>query len=112
MDLSQLTGLGKVGGVPGIALGAAALILGAVLGLTDAVPEAWRGPLLILVVLGAVCWAVLALAGWMRPSRADPQLARTEGDQSPARNEDASRTGGRQEATSRGKRSPATNIRR
>lgn len=112
MDLSELTKLGKVGGVPGIAFGAAVLILGAVLGLTDAVPESWRGPLLLTVVCGAVGFTVLALIGWMRGSRAGDQLARTEGDRSEARNEDASKGGARQEATTRGKDSPAVNMRR
>lgn len=112
MDLSQLSGLGKVGGVPGIALGAAVLVLGAVLGLTDVIPEAWRGPLLVVVALGAVGFAVLALVGWMRGSRAGEQVVRTEGDRSAARNEDGSKGASRQEATTRGKNSPASNIRR
>ena len=112
MDLLQLSRLGKVGGVPGIALGGAVLVLGTVLGLTNAIPEAWRGPLLLAVVLGAVGFTVLALIGWMRGSRVGDQVARAEGDRSAARNEDASKGGGRQEATTRGKDSPATNIRR
>ena len=112
MDVSQLSKLGKVGGVPGIALGSAVLVLGAVLGLTDAIPEAWRGPLLVLVALGAVGFAALALAGWIRGSRAGDQVARTEDDRSQACNEDASKGSGRQEATTSGKDSPATNIRR
>ena len=112
MDLSLLFKLGKVGGVPGIALGGAVLVLSAVLGLTNAIPEAWRGPLLLAVVLGAVGFAVLALIGWMRGSRAGDQVARAEGDRSAARNEDASKGGARQEATTRGKDSPATNVRK
>jgi hypothetical protein len=112
MDLSELSKLGKVGGVPGIALGGAVLVLGAVLGLTNAIPDAWRGPLLLVVVCGAVGFAVLALAGWIRSSRAGDQVARTEGDRAEARNKDASKGGARQEATTRGKDSPATNIRR
>lgn len=112
MDLSLLSKLGKVGGVPGIALGGAVLVLSAVLGLTSAIPEAWRGPLLLAVVLGAVGFAMLALIGWMRGSRAGDQVARAEGDRSAARNEDASKGGARQEATTRGKDSPATNVRK
>jgi hypothetical protein len=104
--------LGKVGGVPGIALGAAVLVLGAVLGLTDLVPEAWRGPLFLVVVAGVVAFGGLALAGWIRGGRGGDQIAATEGDRSGARNEDASRGGARQEARTRGKDSPATNIRR
>ena len=113
MNLMRLSELGKVGGIPGVALGAAVLVLGAVLGLTDAIPEAWRGPLLILVVLGAVSLAMLALAGWMRSSRAGAQTAISKGGRSEARNEDSSgRGGGRQEATTRGNDSPAINVRR
>jgi hypothetical protein len=48
----------------------------------------------------------------MRGSRAGDQVARAQGDRSAARNEDASKGGARQEATTRGKDSPATNIRR
>ena len=112
MDLSQLSSLGKVGGVPGIALGAAVLVLGAVLGLTDAVPIAWRGPLLLVIALGAVAFALLALSGWIRASRGGDQLAQTQGDRSAARNEDAGKGGAHQKATTQGKNSPATNIRR
>jgi hypothetical protein len=112
MDLSQLTRLGKVGGVPGIALGGAVLVLGAVLGLTNAIPEAWRGPLLVVVVLGAVGFAVVALAGWMRASRAGDQVARAKGNRSAAYHGDAGKDGARQEAATRDNDSPATNIRR
>jgi hypothetical protein len=112
MDLSQLSKLGKVGGVPGIALGSSVLVLGAVLGLTEAIPKTWRGPLLLTAALGAVAFVMLALAGWIRASRAGDQVARAEGDRSEARNEDGSKGGARQEAMTRGKDSPATNIRR
>lgn len=109
MDLSQLPKLGKVGGVPAIALGALVLILSAVLGVTDAIPLGWRGPLILAVAVGALGVAGLALVGWMG---AREQVAATAGDRSEARNEDASKEGGRQEATTRGKDSPAVNIRR
>lgn len=109
MDLSQLPKLGKVGGVPGIAIGALVMILGAMLGLTDVIPLGWRGPLFLVAALGTLGVAVLALVGWMR---ARDQIAATEGDRSEARNEDASKEGGRQEATTQGKDSPAVNIRR
>jgi hypothetical protein len=100
MDLSQLSNLGKVGGVPGIALGAAVLVLGGVLGLTNAVPEAWRGPLLVVAALGAIAFGVMVL-------RSGSQIADTEGDRSEARNE--STRGARQRAKTRGKDAPATN---
>ena len=112
MDLSQLSRLGKVGGVPGIALGSTVLVLSAVLGLTDTISDAWRAPLLLVIVLGVIAFVMVALAGWIRSTRAGGQVARTGGDRSAARNEDASSSGARQEATTRGKDSPATNIRR
>lgn len=112
MDLSQLSRLGKVGGVPGIALGAAVLVLGAALGLTDTIPEQWRGPLLLVVVLGAIAFVLLALAGWIHRSRAGAQIATTEGNRSEARNEDASKSVSSQQATTRGNDSSAVNIRR
>jgi len=111
MDLSQLSKLGKVGGVPGIALGAVVLVLGGVLAATGVLPDGWRGPMLTLVAIGILALGALVMVGWMRGARAGAQVARTEGNASAARNEDASRTGGAQEATTRGKNSPATNIR-
>jgi MFS family permease len=111
MDISPLEKLGKVAGVPGIAIGAFVLVVGGVLAATDALPAGWRGPVIVLVVIGALLLGLLALAGWMRAARAGAQVARTRGDDSAARNEDASRTGGRQEAVTRGNNAPATNIR-
>lgn len=58
MDLSQLEDLGKVGGVPGIAIGAAVLVLGAVLALP--------GPLLAVLASGALGLRALAMVGWKR----------------------------------------------
>jgi len=112
MDLSQLSKLGKVGGVPGIALGAVVLVLGGVLAAMDVLPEGWRGAVLTLVTIGILALGALALAGWMRGARAGAMVARTEGDNSAALVEDASRTGGAQEAITRGKNSPATAIRK
>src|SRR4051812_17887159 len=79
MNLSQLSALGKVGGVPGIALGATVVVLGSVLGVTDIVPEAWRGPLVSAVALGSIVFCGLALAGWIRGSRGGEQIAKTDG---------------------------------
>lgn len=62
MDLSQLEDLGKVGGVPGIAIGAAVLVLGAVLALPDTLP----GPLLAVLASGALGLRTLAVVGWKR----------------------------------------------
>jgi hypothetical protein len=109
MDLSRLTAVGKVEGVPGIALAAAVLILGAVLGLTEALPAPWRGPLLTIVAVGALILAMLGVVGWMR-SRL--QIAEATGDGAEARNKDASKAGGPQAATARGKGAIAINERR
>ena len=65
---------------------------------------------MLVIVLGVVGFAALALIGWMRGSRAVEQIARAEGDRSAARNEGLSKGGAKQEATTRGKDSPATNI--
>jgi O-antigen ligase len=108
MDVSRLSGLGKVGGVPGIAIGAVVLVIGAVLALTDTLPEAWRGPLLVLTVLGALGLGALALVGW---TRGREQVARADGPGSEARNKDSSKTGGRQEAIATGKGGKAVNER-
>jgi hypothetical protein len=53
MDLSQLPKLGKVAGVPGIALGTV-MLLGAVLAATNVLPDGWRGPVMVVVVVGVV----------------------------------------------------------
>jgi hypothetical protein len=108
MDLSRLTDVGKVAGVPGVAIAAAVLIIGAVLGLTDVLPEPWRGPLLTVVVIGALGLGALAVVGWMRGRT---QIARAEGEESEAGNKDRSKTGGRQEAIATGKGGRAINER-
>jgi apolipoprotein N-acyltransferase len=71
MDPSKLTGLGKVGGVPGIALGMVVLVVCAALTYTGLLPEAWRGPVLVLAIAGAVLLGFVALAR--------VRVARTEG---------------------------------
>ncbi len=82
MDLSQLSRLGKVAGVPGIALGAVVLVLGAVLAATNTVPEGWRGPLLIVIAVGVVLLGTLAVRGWARGKQGDAQVATALGDRS------------------------------
>jgi hypothetical protein len=111
MDLSQLPKLGKVAGVPGIALGAVVLLLGAVLAATNVLPMGWRGPVMVVVVVGVVLLGVLAVRGWARGNRADAQIAITQGDRSAASNLDKTKTGGSQLASSRGTNSPASNVR-
>jgi hypothetical protein len=107
MDISQLPKLGKVAGVPGIALGAVVLLIGAVLAATGALPEGWRGPVAIAVVVGIILLAAITI----RAYRADAQIASTGGDRSPASNVDKSKTGGRQHASTTGANSPASNLR-
>ena len=80
MDLSQLPDLGTVAGVPDIALGAVVLLLGAVLAATNVLPEGWRGPVMVVVVVGVVLLGVLTVRGWACGNRADAQIAFTQGD--------------------------------
>ncbi len=107
MDLSQLWKLGKVGGVPGIALGVVALVVLAVIDASGTLPEAWRGPVWIVIVVGAVLLAAVAILG----GRTGAQIARTEGDYSAASNRDKSKGGGSQHASTTGKNAPASNER-
>ena len=111
MDISQLSKLGKVGGVPGIAIGAAVLIVGAMLNVAGVLPEAWRGPVFMVIAVGAVLLALLAVLGWARGSRTGPQDARTESDGSAASNIDRTKSGGSQHAATEGKNAPASNLR-
>jgi len=80
-----------------------------VLALTGTLPEPWRGPLLTVVVVGALVLGVLAVVGWMRGRE---QIARAAGDGSEAHNKDGSKGGGRQEAIATGKRGRAINERK
>lgn len=112
MDLSQLPQLGKVAGVPGVGMGAVALVLGGVLAAADLLPEGWRGPVLLVVAVGAVGLGALVVLGWARAARGAAQTARTRGDRSAAENVDESGTGGRQHASTTGASSPARNRRR
>jgi len=111
MDLSLLEKLGKVASVPGIALGALVLVLLAILNSVGALPEAWRGPITIVIAVGVLLLALLAVAAWARGQRAGAQIARAEGDHSPASNVDRTKTGGSQTATAKGNNSPASNTR-
>lgn len=113
MDLSQLPKLGKVAGVPGIALGVAVLLLGAVVEASGVLPDTWRGPVLLIIVLGAVLLGVLGLLTWSRSTSVGAQIARTKGDKSPAINLDKTKAkaGGSQRARTTGASSPASNVR-
>jgi hypothetical protein len=110
MEFSQLAKLGKVGGVAGLALGAFLLLARAVITESGAVPEAWRGPIFLAVAVVAAVPAVVAVFFW-GGGRGGAQVALTAGNDSPARNEDGTRSGGGQRAKTEGDRSPAENKR-
>jgi hypothetical protein len=74
---------------------------------TDALPDGWRGPVAIAVVLGVILMAALTI----RSYRADAQIASTRGDRSPAKNVDKTKAGGAQHASTTGTNSPASNVR-
>jgi hypothetical protein len=112
VDISSLSKIGKVAGVPGVALGAATMALLAVIAAVGAPSEAWRGPVLLLAVLGAAILAILAVFSWAtRSAGAGSQSAVTKGDRSPAVNLDKTKTGGKQSARTEGADSPAQNTR-
>ena len=56
---------------------AVVLLLGAVLAATNVLPEGWRGPVTVGVVKGVVLLGALAIRGWARGDRGDPD--RTSG---------------------------------
>ena len=112
MELSGLTKLGKIGGIAGIALGMVVLIFGDVLKGLGVLPENWRGPVIVLIILSVAVLAGGALAGWLLRQRGGAQIAKAEGNNAEARNENASKDGARQEATTKGNNAPAINIRR
>ena len=111
VDISQLPKLGKIAGVPGIALGVVVLLLGAVVAAVGILPEGWRGPVAVVVIVGAVLLGVLAVLGWARGTRGGALVARTEGDYSAASNLDRTKAGGSQHASTKGANSPASNVR-
>lgn len=63
MDLSGLAKLGKIGGIVGIGLGVAVLLFGDILKGIGVLPENWRGPVVVLIILSVVALAGGALAG-------------------------------------------------
>jgi hypothetical protein len=69
MDLSGLAKLGKIGGITGIGLGMAVLLFGDILKGIGVLPENWRGPVVVLIILIAVALAGGALAGWLLRQR-------------------------------------------
>jgi len=111
VDISQLPKLGKIAGVPGIALGVVVLLLGAVVAAAGVLPEGWRGPVIVVIIVGTMLLGVLAVLGWARGTRGGAQVARTERDHSAASNLDKTKTGGSQRASTAGENSPASNVR-
>jgi hypothetical protein len=112
MELSGLAKLGKIGGVVGIGLCMVVLIFGDVLKGLGLLPENWRGPILVLIIVSVAALAGGALAGWILRQRGGAQIAKTEGNNAEAQNENASKDGARQEATTKGNNAPSVNIRR
>lgn len=108
VDVSALAKLGKVAGVPGIALGVTAMVLGMIAEASGVLPEEWRGPVLIVIVLGAIGLGVLALLGWLCASA---QVGHSEGADAPVNNTDKSKSTGSQVGTTKGDRSPVNNVR-
>ena len=53
------------------------LLLGVVLAATNVLPEGWRGSVTVGVVMGVMLLGVLAIRGWARGNRGDPN--RTSG---------------------------------
>jgi hypothetical protein len=111
VNLSQLAGLGKVAGIGGIGLGVVVLLLWPVIEQSAILPEATRGWLLLTISVGALALGALGMVVWVLGNRSGAQIARAEGDESPARNIDWTKGGGRQDARTKGKRSPAINER-
>jgi hypothetical protein len=111
MDLSKLAGLGKVAGIGGIALGVVVLLLRPVIEQSAALPEPIRGWLLLTVAIGAFAIGIMGMLAWVLGNRQAAQFARTKGDASQARNIDRTKGGGRQDARTKGNRSPAINER-
>jgi hypothetical protein len=111
VNLSQLAGLGKVAGIGGIALGVVVLLLRPVIEQSATLPEATRGWLLLTIAVGALALGALGIVLWVLGNRSAAQIARTEGDESAAGNIDRTKGSGRQDARTKGKRSPAINER-
>jgi len=88
------------------------LVLGGVLTAVDILPAGWRGPVLLVVVVGIVLLCIFAIAGWIGGSGGSHQIARSDGDSSAAMNEDSSVSGSRQDARTKGRNSPAVNVRK
>lgn len=110
MDLSQLPKLGKVAGVPGIALYVIALVLGAVVDGSGALPEGWRGPIWLVLVVGMVAIGILAVGAGSRARGARAQAARAIGTDNEVGNEAKGKAEVSQSATAIGRGNTVKNI--
>ena len=110
MDLTSLRGLGKVAGVPGIALGVGLLLMSAVVAATDITPEAWRGQILTAVVASGTLLALAGVIGWMRTNQGNKQTGETTGKNSPVKNIIKSKSGGVQRGRTLGDNSRVDNV--
>jgi hypothetical protein len=111
MNPSQLAGLGKVAGIGGIALGAVVLLLRPVIEQAPTLPDPIHGRLSLTIAIGAFVIGALGMVLWVVGNRPGRQIARTMGADSPARNIDRGKGGDRQDARTKGDRSPAINER-
>lgn len=84
MDLPQLELLGKVAGIGGIAVGAAVVIVRAVLDKTSSVPARQRASMLRLMAIGAFGVGALGIIAWVANGWSGGQNATTRGNDSPA----------------------------
>jgi hypothetical protein len=113
MDFSQLVGLGRVAGIGGLGLGVVVLLLKPVIEQSPTLSEPARGWLLLTVAIGAFAIGALGLIVWRLGSRSGAQVAQSLGDDAQAHNIDHTKgSSGRQDARTRGSRSPAINERR
>jgi hypothetical protein len=69
MDLSSLSGLGKIAGLGGIALGVVALLIRPIISQSSAVPAAQRAPLLRFLAIGAFAIGALGIVAWLISSQ-------------------------------------------
>jgi len=110
MPAQNLASLAKLGGVPAAALGVAAIVFEAIPGALGFVPEHWRGPVLVVTILGAVILGSGALLAWVIDRRRIEQVGETRADRSPVENQNLTKRGGRQYGRTQGKDSPVKNF--
>ncbi len=112
MPAQNLASLAKLGGVPAVALGVAAIVFEAIPGALGFVPEHWRGPVLVVTILGAGILGAGALLAWVIDRGRIEQVGETHGDRSSVENQNLTKRGGRQSGRTHGKDSSVRNIMR